>query len=283
MILFKRVKEIRFYLKKAKANTLRIGFVPTMGALHEGHLSLIRQAKENCDIVVCSIFVNPTQFNEASDLTNYPRREAADIELLLGEDCDVLFLPMVEEMYPLDYKGAPDFDFGPIDKGMEGANRPGHFAGVAQVLHRFLDILNPDAMFMGQKDLQQFLVTRSMITQMKSAVDLVLCPIIRESNGLAMSSRNRRLSPDQLEIAAKISQTLKAAQQWKNEGYAPPEIQKRVLSEFAAIKEFRPEYVEVVETKTLQQINRFQENQETAICTAVWLEPVRLIDNMIFE
>ncbi|MCB0703823.1 MAG: pantoate--beta-alanine ligase [Saprospiraceae bacterium] len=283
MLLFKRVEEISRFLHLSKQNSQRLGFVPTMGALHEGHLSLIQQSKAACDLTVCSIFVNPTQFNEASDLDKYPRREAADIAMLVEADCDILFLPEVGDMYPADYAGTPEFDFGLLDKVMEGAHRTGHFAGVAQVLLRFLEILQPDAMFMGQKDLQQFLIVRSMLEQLNSDVELVLCPIVREPSGLAMSSRNRRLSPEQQELAANIYQTLLAAKKWRKAGFRPPEIQNRAMLHLKKIKGFQPEYIEVVETKNLQPIDRFQKGQETAICAAVWVGEVRLIDNLLFE
>ncbi|MBR9921827.1 MAG: pantoate--beta-alanine ligase [Bacteroidetes bacterium] len=281
MLLFKSVVEINRFLSQFRQNGRRVGFVPTMGALHKGHLDLLQSSQQNNDLTVCSIFVNPTQFNESSDLEKYPRREAADIKLLLGIGCDVLFMPPVSEMYPETYAGPPAFDFKGLEEPMEGTHRPGHFEGVAQVIHRFIEILEPGSIVMGQKDLQQYLIVRSMIRQLDVEVDLILHPIVREESGLAMSSRNRRLSPEEKAEAAGIHQILQAAKSWKASGFHPNEIQDRGMKALLKNPHFKPEYFDVVDTETLKPVERFKKDQEVAVCTAVWVGPVRLIDNIL--
>jgi pantoate--beta-alanine ligase len=190
MLLFKTTTALENHLSQCRAAGQTIGFVPTMGALHEGHLSLIRTSKAATDLTVCSIFVNPTQFNDPNDLEKYPRQTDQDIHLLHGVATDILFLPEVEAVYPPDLDTSVNLDFGSLDKLMEGEHRPGHFNGVAQVVKRLLDLVQPDKLFMGQKDYQQFCICNSLITQLQLPVALVRCAIVREASGLAMSSRN---------------------------------------------------------------------------------------------
>jgi len=281
MILFKTVEDLQRHIFSQKENKKRVGFVPTMGALHEGHISLIEKAKSESDIVVCSIFVNPTQFNEASDLDKYPRTAAADIEKLTGADCDVLFMPPVEEVYPKGLDTTLELDFGDLDKVMEGAFRPGHFEGMAQVVNRLLQIVQPHNLYMGQKDFQQLTIVRDMLRQLKSEVNLVMCPIIREEDGLAMSSRNVRLTPEHRKLSVKLNQTLKTAKDFVGKKL-PGEIQEWAMQELS-IADFKPEYFEIADGITLQPVEDFDKTDFAVACVAVWVGEVRLIDNLILK
>ncbi len=282
MLLFKRINDLQSYLQSEKEKDQTVGFVPTMGALHKGHLSLFEKCLEVSDISVGSIFVNPTQFNEASDLQKYPRTPERDIDLLTGIGCDVLFMPSVEEVYPNSYKTkGQQFDFGHLDQSMEGAHRPGHFQGMAQVVNRLLDIVKPDSLFMGQKDFQQFTIVKEMLRQMNSSTQLTMCPIIREGDGLAMSSRNRRLSKEQRLVAPNIFRTLNVAKE-KTHSHSPEQIEKEALM-MLAIPGMEPEYFEIVDGTTLQPFEQFEEVEMAVACTAVRLGTIRLIDNMILK
>lgn len=281
MILFKKEYQIQNYLDTLKSNKKSIGIVPTMGALHEGHLSLIRKAKEENDCVVCSIFVNPTQFNAAADLEKYPRTAAKDIELLTSVDTDVLLMPSVEEVYPQGLDTTLELDFGELATTMEGEFRPGHFDGMAQVVNRLLNMVQPHSLYMGQKDFQQITIVRSMLTQLESKIKLVMCPIMRNEDGLAMSSRNVRLTAKNRSLAVKISQTLSEAKN-QVENKTPKEVKIWAMKELS-IPEFKPEYFEIVNGITLQPIDDFNETNFAVACTAVWAGEVRLIDNMVFK
>lgn len=201
MYLFKRKEELERHLTTARNNGKHIGFVPTMGALHRGHISLINAAKENSELVVCSIFVNPTQFNDPKDFEKYPVTIDQDVQMLTEAGCDVLFLPSVQEMYPDGLTAKMHYDFGSLETILEGAARPGHFQGVGQVVHQLLNLVQPDKLFMGQKDLQQCLIINRLLKIIDSHVELVICPTVREKDGLAMSSRNLRLNATERENA----------------------------------------------------------------------------------
>lgn len=281
MLLFKKVIDLKTFLNRQRNGKAHIGFVPTMGALHEGHLSLIQQAREETQTVVCSIFVNPTQFNEQKDLDTYPRTPHIDIQLLSKVGCDVIFMPAVDEVYPQDLDTGINLDFQSLDKVMEGAFRPGHFEGVAQVVKRLLDIVEPDRLYMGQKDFQQLTIIGHMIRQLELPVELVSCPIKREDNGLAMSSRNVRLSADLRQRAAVIHQTLLQAKSWIREMNIA-EVENRALKTLS-IPGFRPEYFKVVDPHTLMEVRQAENDQPLIACTAVWAGDVRLIDNMFLQ
>jgi pantoate--beta-alanine ligase len=208
MYLFKRKDDLERHLSTARKEGKRIGFVPTMGALHQGHLSLIAAAKENTGLVVCSIFVNPTQFNDPADFEKYPITIDQDILQLTAAGNDVLFLPSVQEMYPDGLAPDMHYDFGQLETVLEGAHRPGHFQGVGQVVHKLLNLVQPDKLFMGQKDFQQCLIINRLIKLLHLNVELVICPTLREQDGLAMSSRNLRLNPTQRQNALHISRAL---------------------------------------------------------------------------
>lgn len=257
-----------------------VGFVPTMGALHAGHLSLVHLASEQCDFVVVSIFVNPTQFNNAEDLKNYPRTMASDLDLLSDTCCDLVFAPSVQEMYP-----QPDtrvFDFGSIDTVMEGLHRPGHFNGVGQIVSKLFDVVNPHKAFFGLKDFQQVAVIRNMVAQLGYNIDIVACPIVRESDGLAMSSRNTRLTPGERKNAPVIARSL-----LESRNFVPvmgiDEVIQKVVEGVNKTEGFEVEYFEVVDGNTLQKVNNWEDSSYIVGCIAVFVGNVRLIDNVVYK
>lgn len=280
MYIFKTVQDLQKHIQYLREKGKFIGFVPTMGALHNGHSSLISESKRHCDITVCSIFVNPTQFNDIKDLNKYPRTTEQDIDLLNSVKTDILFLPSVDSVYPKDIETNIDLDFGTLDKLMEGEHRPGHFAGVAQVVKRLLDIVKPDKLFMGQKDFQQFCICRSMIEQLNISTEIEMCSIIREENGLAMSSRNIRLTETEKEIALNIYRVLMITK--KNFGKLniaeSKEIAIRTLNN---IPEFQLDYFEIADGKTLLPATK--KSESIVACAAVFIGGVRLIDNIIIR
>jgi len=264
MFLAKTVKTLQEFLNSARNNGQSIGFVPTMGALHEGHLSLIRQAKDKSDLCVCSIFVNPTQFNDAKDLEKYPRTVEEDAKLLTSVQTDVLFLPNVNEVYPPGLNTDLSLDLGTLDKVMEGEFRPGHFEGMAQVVKRLLDIVGPDSLYMGQKDFQQLSIVRSMIRQLAIPTQLVMCPIIREPDGLAMSSRNRRLPKKDRQRATLLHQVLREAAQ-EMETKTPDEIVTAAMQKLT-IPGFKPEYFDIVDGDQLLPVKDFADSKFIVAC-----------------
>ncbi|RFM33233.1 pantoate--beta-alanine ligase [Chitinophaga silvisoli] len=282
MYLFKRKDELERHLTTARNEGKHIGFVPTMGALHRGHISLINAAKENSDLVVCSIFVNPTQFNDPKDFEKYPVTIDQDVQMLTEAGCDVLFLPSVQEMYPDGLTAKMHYDFGTLETILEGAARPGHFQGVGQVVHQLLNLVQPDKLFMGQKDLQQCLVINRLLKIIHSQVELVICPTIRENDGLAMSSRNLRLNPAERVNALHLYQGL---------SYIKHHFKKDSLKDLKekAVKDlkdsgFEVDYVELISILEDGSVI-FPENAGTTPLYAVVAareisSGVRLIDNM---
>lgn len=280
MYILRKVVDTQKRLNDWRKKNKTIGFVPTLGALHNGHLSLINKARLENDIVVCSIFVNPTQFNESSDLEKYPRTIEADIDVLLKGEVDVLFYPDGKEVYPADLNTTVDIDLGEVAEVMEAAKRPGHFDGVMQVVKRLLDIVEPDRLYMGQKDFQQFTIIQHMIDAFKMPTELIVCPIIREAHGLAMSSRNERLSAATRDAAKIIYETLKTTKR-RYDGSNSKELEDeafRILSN----PPFRPEYFKIVNGYSLQEIGAEKDEKYIVACAAVWADDVRLIDNIIF-
>ena len=233
------------------------------------------------DISVVSIFVNPTQFNEAQDLVEYPRTSGRDIDLLTSVKCDILFMPPVEEVYPEGQNQSLDLDFGYLSLSMEGAHRPGHFQGMAQVVKRLLEIVRPNSLFMGQKDYQQFAIVKNMLQQLRSNINLVMCPIVREEDGLAMSSRNMRLAKEQRLIAPNIFRTLTVAKE-KSPYCSPREIEAEAIK-MLSVPGMEPEYFEIVDGVTLLPVELFEEVEVAIACTAVRVGDVRLIDNMVLK
>ncbi len=281
MKTYKTIRHLKKRLQEYRAEGKSIGFVPTMGALHPGHISLIELSNQNSDITVCSIFVNPTQFNVKEDLDKYPRTVEEDSEMLEAGGCDVIFLPDADEIYPPDQNNEYKVDFGDLEKVMEGEHRPGHFAGVAQVLKRFLEIVEPDAMYMGQKDYQQFTIVRALLKKLDSPTRLVMGETIREKDGLAMSSRNVRLNEKERSIAPLISKTLFDAKA-KIGKKSIAEIKQEALGQLD-IPEFTVEYFEIADGITLQPISSLNGIETAVACTAVHLGAVRLIDNVVLK
>lgn len=275
MQVFETVKEVQAYLNVNSTQTF--GFVPTMGALHAAHISLIDVSKNENDITICSIFVNPKQFNKKEDLVSYPRNTEADLDMLEKANCDVVFIPSVEEMYPA--KVEKDFDFGLLSEVMEAKHRPGHFNGVAIVIERFFEILNPTHAYFGEKDYQQLAVVKALVKQINSPVKVIGCPIFREKNGLAMSSRNERLSAKEKEEASNISHALQYVCTHKNE-FSIIELKSYFLNQMNQHQIFEPEYFEIANAATLQPIKNWEEAQQHIAFTAVNVNGVRLIDNM---
>jgi pantoate--beta-alanine ligase len=276
-----------------RSQKLTIGFVPTMGALHAGHISLIAAAKAACDVVIASIFVNPTQFNDSNDLKNYPRTLENDCSMLTEAGCDVVFVPEVAEMYSdnelslkkqhiedLSWMDGKLVDFGTLATVMEGAQRPGHFNGVAQVVSKLFKIVMPHSAFFGQKDFQQLAIVRSMAKQLAMPIHIIACPIIREPNGLAMSSRNERLATEEKAIAGEISKTLFTIRNNKNVK-SIADLKKEGAEHISSIATITLEYLEIVNTETLQTITNLNETKQAVACIAVRLGTVRLIDNLL--
>ena len=277
MNVYNFIVDIQRFVKEKHNSGLKVGFVPTMGALHEGHISLINRAKKENDIVVCSVFVNPIQFNNPTDLEKYPRTPEKDITKLEQAGCDAVFMPSVEEMYP--NKVEDHYDFGDIEPVMEGACRPGHFNGVAIVVRKLFEIVNPDRAYFGEKDFQQLAIIKKMVRDLNMNLEIVPCPIVRENDGLAMSSRNVRLNETERAIAPKIFATLNDSIT-KKDVMSPAEMKNYALKKYAEIKEFDVEYVEITDEINLKSIENWDECDHARIFVALQLGPVRLIDNV---
>lgn len=255
--------------------------MPTMGALHPGHLSLMEISLEECDMTIVSIFVNPLQFNDPDDLLKYPRPLEQDLQMLNKSGIDVLFLPDVNDIYPPGENSIIDFNPGPLASVMEGKFRSGHFKGVIEVMYRLLSIIEPQRLYMGQKDYQQLAIMRKMIADLRLPMELQMCPTFREPNGLAMSSRNTRLSPRARREAGIIYQTLSDAQAAFKTGEDIKKIKKRSFSALAH-KGFIPDYFEIVDGLTLEEVKDNDSSRFIVACCAVKVEGVRLIDNLIW-
>ena len=254
-----------------------------MGALHRGHISLIEKAKQECEVVVVSIFVNPTQFNNAKDLEKYPRPIERDMEMLLKADCTVLYLPSAEEIYPEGKPELKNYDLGYYDKVLEAAFRPGHFQGVANVVYRLLQKVNPDLLYLGQKDFQQVQIIRKMKEQENLPTKIAVCEIIREASGLAMSSRNVRLREDAWNNAAIISQTLFFLKENRNQFSSIKALRDEGIKRLKKIPDSIVEYLEVCDAETLRSVEIIVEGKPAIILTALWIDGVRLIDNLILN
>lgn len=279
MKLVKTISELQQQLAESgKCGT--IGFVPTMGALHAGHLSLVRNAMEENEMVVVSIFVNPTQFNDPKDLQRYPRDIEADLKLLEPTGCDLVFAPEPEEIYP-----EPDtrkFDFGKLETVMEGKHRPGHFNGVAQVISKLFRIVKPDKAYFGQKDFQQLAIIKQLVKQLQLPIEIVACPIIREESGLAMSSRNQLLSAVERENAAIINKTLQAAKKLSAKK-SVQELTEWVTETINKNPLLYVEYFEVVDDENLQPVKSWKDSGTKIGCIAAYCGKIRLIDNIVLN
>lgn len=275
-----KIDKLQAEVRLHKSDNKKIGFVPTMGALHEGHLSLINIAKKHADIIVVSLFVNPTQFNDPGDYEKYPRNMSNDMEMLKAAGTDIVFAPSEKEIYP--EKDNRKFDFGALEKVMEGKHRPGHFNGVAQVVSRLFDIVEPDIAVFGEKDFQQLAIIRKMVKDYNYPVKIMGAPIIRENDGLAMSSRNQRLNSEQRESAAFINQIL-AASKNKSQFLSVKQLEDWVTDALNKIVHLEVEYFQIVDQVTLQPVNNWQENCDKIGCIAVYCGEVRLIDNIKYS
>ncbi|MDR3712498.1 MAG: pantoate--beta-alanine ligase [Puia sp.] len=278
MILFKRSEDLAVWLAGQRQEDRSVGFVPTMGALHPGHISLIDMSKKTSLSTVCSIFVNPTQFNDPKDFQKYPITLENDILLLERAGTDVLFLPGAGDLYPTGISGLERYDLGYLETVLDGHYRPGHFQGVCQVMRRLLDRVRPRHLFMGRKDYQQCMVVKRLLTLMGSDTILHPCPTLREAGGLAMSSRNMRLSAEQREQAKAIFQTLL----FLKENCRPGELGDLTQQAVSRLQErgFRIDYVEIADADTLEKVTRWDGNQPLVALIAAFLGEVRLIDNM---
>ncbi len=280
MILFKKTADIRKWLDDQSLKDKLVGFVPTMGALHNGHLSLINASKKNAEITVCSIFVNPAQFNDQKDFEKYPITLEQDICMLENAGCDLLFLPSVTEVYP---EGVPPlrYDLGKLEEIFEGAFRPGHFQGVCMVVHRLLEIIRPDQLFLGQKDYQQCMVIGKLIalTGMKDAIRVIVCPTLREEDGLAMSSRNLRLSAHERALSPLIFNSLSYVKEHLKPG-SVAELKSEALKMLVAAG-LKPDYLEIADVTSLDPVELWDGHQKLILLCAVWINEIRLIDNMI--
>ncbi len=278
MIQFTTIREANEFIRQARSKGQSVGFVPTMGALHEGHLGMVRQGKRENDLLVVSIFVNPVQFNNPNDLDRYPRTPEKDIRRLVCENCDVLFLPSVEEMYPGGAVPEVPVDLGDLGNRLEGAFRPGHFKGVAIVVKKLFDIVMPDRAYFGKKDYQQLRVIEFMTERLGLPVKIIPCATVREADGLAMSSRNIRLHADHRANAPKIHETLCRVK--SEAGKIPPrELERMASGWLAEIPGAKPEYFEIVRTTDLSPLESWNEGNAVAL-TAVFMGEVRLIDNL---
>jgi pantoate--beta-alanine ligase len=280
MIIFKEAASLLFQVKQAKTEGKKIGFVPTMGALHKGHLTLIEASRKENGITVCSIFINPTQFNNPEDFKHYPITIEKDIEQLILNGCDILFLPTVLEIYPHNFE-KKHYDLGQLEFVLEGQYRPGHFQGVCQVVDRLLQIVQPHNLYMGQKDFQQCMVIQKLLqlTRKEGEIEMKIVPTVRETNGLAMSSRNLRLTSEQRELAASLYQALSSI---KN---SSPDISFSQLKQEAKNslhkKGFQVDYLEIAETANLHPA---QENKgDLVVLVAATIGNIRLIDNMLLD
>lgn len=277
MKVIRTVSELTDQLGRLREKGQTIGLVPTMGALHAGHLSLMTRARAENDVVVASVFVNPTQFNNPDDLRTYPRTEEADCRLLEQAGVDFAFIPTVEEIYP-----EPDtrvFDLGPVAEVMEGAMRPGHFNGVAQIVSKLFAWILPTRAYFGEKDFQQIAVIRRMASLEGFDIDIVSCPIKREDDGLALSSRNTRLTPQQRAIAPAIHRILTESLGWAK-SMTVDEVKKRVTEEIDAVDGLRTEYYEIVDHLTMQPVSDWSATELPVGCVTVYCGDVRLIDNI---
>lgn len=279
MKIVRTVTELRSIVDEEHKNNRTIGLVPTMGALHQGHISLVEQARKENDIVVASVFVNPTQFNNPADLETYPRTEQADAALLEKAGVDIMFVPSVEEVYP-----EPDtrqFDLGPVAEVMEGAMRPGHFNGVAQIVSKLFSYVTPTHAYFGQKDFQQIAVIKKMVELEGFNLEIVSCPIVRQEDGLALSSRNVRLSDEGRKYAPQIHAIL--LQSLENaEIMSVGELKQWVIDTVNAVPTLKVEYFEIADSLTMQPLNEWNSGNQPVGCITVFCGDVRLIDNILY-
>ncbi len=283
MIIFKKAADLRLYLDEQKKNDRSVGFAPTMGALHKGHISLLEASKKENDLTVCSIFVNPTQFNDPTDFEKYPVTIEKDIYLLEKAGCDILFLPPVAEIYPDGFNKQKKYDLGKLETILEGKFRPGHFQGVCMVMERLLDIIHPDKLYLGQKDYQQCMVIKQLIRLMgmENTSALIVCPTLREPDGLAMSSRNMRLNEEERKRAVTIYNILTGIKNNLRPSSVVT-IKDKAIEELTS-KGFKVDYVEIADAITLEPVIKWDGSQKLVALIAAFNNEVRLIDNMLIN
>lgn len=281
MILFKKATDITNYLFKVKQQGNNVGFIPTMGALHPGHISLLNESKKRGSVSVCSIFVNPAQFNDPKDFDNYPSTIEKDIDMLEKAGCDVLFMPSVSEIYPDGTKNAEHYHLGYLETVLEGKYRPGHFQGVCLVVHRLLNIVQPDELYLGQKDYQQCMVIKKLIELKHIKTNLNICPTLRETDGLAMSSRNLRLPASDKSQALKIFNALS----FLKNNIKPGDLKsiKQTAARDLTDAGFKVDYIEIANAANLEIIEHWDGHTKTVALAAAFLGSVRLIDNLVLQ
>ena len=277
MKVYKKKSELEAYLNAIRG-IKSTGFVPTMGALHSGHLSLIEESKKDCEITICSIFVNPKQFNNSDDYANYPNNLNNDLEKLKKLNCDIVYTPKINDLYANEEK-VKEFDFGPLANIMEGKFRPGHFNGMATVIEKFFNIINPTKAFFGQKDLQQLQIVKALVHQMNIPIEIKGVPTVREENGLAKSSRNELLSVNSKNEATLIYKCLNYCLNNKEKGVST--LKLYIQNQFKKQDHLELEYAEITSLKNLLPISKWEAENENAICIGAYIDSVRLIDNII--
>lgn len=280
MEVITKIADLQRKIAEIRAKDGTVGLVPTMGALHNGHLELVKRCVAENSICVVSVFVNPTQFNDKNDLLHYPRTLDADCRLLESAGCAIAFAPEVEEMYPVEDTRV--FNLGTVAEVMEGKYRPGHFNGVAQIVSKLFDAVQPDRAYFGEKDFQQIAVIRSMVKLLNFPVEIVACPIVREDDGMALSSRNLRLTPEQRKNAVSISQTLFKSRTFA-EQHSVAETIDYVVSTLNSVPDLEVEYFEIVDGNTLLPVNDWSDSDYIVGCITVYCGEVRLIDNIAYR
>ncbi len=281
MILFKKAGDISSFLMEKKRSGLLTGFVPTMGALHQGHISLVSTAMEKSGTCVCSIFVNPTQFNDSKDFEKYPCTIEADIDMLEKAGCDVLFLPSLNEMYPQGTTNLQHYDLGYLETVLEGEFRPGHFQGVCQVVDRLLKIVQPQHLYLGQKDYQQCMVIKKLVELTAAGTRIIICPTLREPDGLAMSSRNMRLNEQERKKAVTIFEALSLIK--KEIRDVDLQDLKQRATDYLSAQGFKVDYIEIADAATLELVKNGDNHPKLVALAAAFLNEVRLIDNIILD
>lgn len=284
MVIIRKISELEDFVANAHNNRHSIGLVPTMGALHSGHVSLVKKCVAANDVSVVSVFVNPTQFNNPADLATYPRNEEADFKLLAAEGVSAVFAPTPEEVYPEGLDKAADhvFDLGTAAEVMEGKYRPGHFQGVAQIVSRLFRLVRPTRAYFGEKDFQQIAVIRNMIASEHIDVEIVACPILRDDDGLALSSRNALLTPDQRRNAPAIHRALSQSVEYSHT-HSVADTHRQVVEQIDAVPEMKVEYFEIVDGRTLLPVEEWSESDYVVGCITVYNGKVRLIDNICYR
>ena len=283
MIIFKNANQLSDYLFQKRNKQQQIGFVPTMGALHQGHHTLINTSVEANDLTVCSIFVNPTQFNDTEDFKKYPVTVEYDIKMLESAGCDILFLPPVSEIYPNGVHDLITYDLGFLENVLEGEFRPGHFQGVCRVVHKLLEIVKPNRLYLGQKDYQQCMVIKKLLSLTKpdNQIKIEIAPTVREADGLAMSSRNKRLNAEARKNATEISKALLFVKENIKKG----ETEDLINTAFSHLssKGFKIDYLKIAEAETLSEVNDWDGKLKIVVLAAAFVNEVRLIDNMLIN